>query len=194
MDPEHDVLPPSYLTIGPLSLTLSPASETSAIMRDDDLRALASGVPPLQRLQQWHLAYSPSRHGISLSTLYRKSGGHVPTLLVVKDASGYIFGCYSEDGWRAAPRFYGSGETFVFQLEPHRVMYPWRSVCDVKNDFFQYGTLDCLAVGGLGKFAIHLAEDLIQGSSGTCGTFGSPCLASREEFKVSALEVWQASS
>ena len=31
-------------------------------------------------------------------------------------------GCYTEDGWRTTPRFYGSGETFVFQLEPHRVM------------------------------------------------------------------------
>jgi hypothetical protein len=30
-----------------------------------------------------------------------------------------------------------------------------------------------------------------QGSSGVCGTFGSPCLASREDFKVLLLEVWQ---
>jgi len=30
----------------------------------------------------------------------------------------------------------------------------------------------------------------MQGSSGSCGTFGSPCLASREEFKVAAVELW----
>ncbi len=33
-----------------------------------------------------------------------------------------------------------------------------------------------------------------QGSSGSCGTFGSPCLASGDEFKVQVLEVWQAGS
>jgi hypothetical protein len=30
----------------------------------------------------------------------------------------------------------------------------------------------------------------LQGSSGSCGTFGSPCLASKEEFKVAAVELW----
>ena len=34
--------------------------------------------------------------------------------------------------------------------------YPWRAISQVKNDFFQYATVDCLAVGGLGHFAIHV--------------------------------------
>ncbi len=57
-------------------------------------------------------------HGISLATLYRKMhGGQVPTLTVIKDNGGHVFGCYTPEGWRIAPRYYGSGETFVFQLE-----------------------------------------------------------------------------
>lgn len=31
--------------------------------------------------------------------------------------AGYVFGCYTPEGWHVAPRFYGSGESFVFQLE-----------------------------------------------------------------------------
>ena len=46
-------------------------------------------------------------------------------------------------------------------------------------------------MGGLGHFAIHVDAELLQGSSSTCGTFGSPSLASKEEFKVGVLEVWQ---
>jgi hypothetical protein len=76
--------------------------------------------------------------------------------------------------------------------QPYRVAYPWRSMSKEKNDFFQYGTPECLAVGGLGHFAIWVDADLLQGSSGTCGTFGSPCLAHSEEFKVHMVEMWQA--
>lgn len=71
-------------------------------------------------------------------------------------------------------------------------MYPWHSTLAAKNDFFQYATPDCLAVGGCGKYAIHLDAELLRGSSGLCGTFGSPCLAGRDDFRVVLVEVWHA--
>lgn len=71
-----------------------------------------------QRLRPWRLAYSTARHGTSLATLYRRAGSTaVPTLLLVRDGSGHVFGCYTTDSWRVAPRYFGSGETFVFQLQ-----------------------------------------------------------------------------
>jgi hypothetical protein len=69
-------------------------------------------------------------------------------------------------------------------------MYPWRVKSKVKNDFFQFSTPDCVAMGGLGHFAIWLYAELLCGNSGTCGTFGSPCLSAKEEFRVAAVEVW----
>ena len=59
---------------------------------------------------------STERHGISLQTLYRRSMA-APTLLVIRDSAGYVFGCFTSEAWRVATRFYGSGETFVFQLQ-----------------------------------------------------------------------------
>lgn len=47
-----------------------------------------------------------------------------------------------------------------------------------------------LAVGGAGHFAISLDDELLRGSSGVCGTYGSPCLASAEEFEVRMVELW----
>ncbi|KAG2501203.1 hypothetical protein HYH03_001017 [Edaphochlamys debaryana] len=187
---ELQIAVPRNLMVGEANLHL--VGEPSQVLTEAGARALASIIPPLERMKDWSLSYSTSKHGISLQTLYRKAIQGLPTVLVIKDFGGYTFGCYTPDSWRIAPRYYGSGETFVFQLEPFRVAYPWRSLSKEKNDFFQYGTPECLAVGGLGHFAIWVDADLHAGSSGTCGTFGSPCLAAAEDFKVQVIEMWQA--
>eukprot|EP00198_Chlamydomonas_reinhardtii_P001214 XP_001690549.1 predicted protein [Chlamydomonas reinhardtii] len=176
--------------VGDATLTL--VGDASAILTEGHARALASAIPPLERMKEWTLSYSTTKHGTSLQTLYRKAVPGMATILLIRDFGGYTFGCYTPDSWRVSPRYYGSGETFVFQLEPYRVAYPWRSMSKEKNDYFQYGTPECLAVGGLGHFAIWVDADLMQGSSGTCGTFGSPCLAHSEDFKVHVVEMWQA--
>jgi hypothetical protein len=82
--------------------------------------ALAAALPPRFRTNAWALAYSTARHGVSLQTLYRRAAGAAATLLVVRDGGGHVFGAFSAEAWRVAPRFYGSGETFVFQLEVRR--------------------------------------------------------------------------
>ncbi len=35
----------------------------------------------------------------------------------VYESTAHVFGSYTPEGWRIAPRYYGSGESFVFQLE-----------------------------------------------------------------------------
>ncbi|KAI8474756.1 MAG: TLD-domain-containing protein [Monoraphidium minutum] len=189
-----EIVPPRLLDGASTSGFVPRTSEPSALVGDRQLAALAAALPARFRTSAWSLAYSTARHGISLQTLYRKAAGAAPTVLVIRDAGGYLFGAFTTEAWRVAPRFYGTGETFVFQLEPHRVMYPWRVKSPVKNDYFSYSTQDCLAVGGQGRFALWVDADLARGSSGACGTFGSPCLAGREEFKVHAIELWAIGS
>lgn len=180
---------PMHLSLGEASLVL--AGGPSQVLDPLLCRALASAIPPLERMRHWGLAYGTRVHGTSLATLFRRMAPGLPTLTLVQDTAGYVFGCYTPDAWKVAPRFYGSGETFVFQLEPHRLMWRWNSLSHVKNDFFQYSTPSCLALGGDGHFALHLDQELLQGSSGLCGTFGSPCLSSSEEFRIALMEVWQ---
>ena len=76
----------------------------------------ASILPPRHRLAQWSLQYSSSRHGISLQTLYRRAQPG-PCLLLIRDTAGYVFGCFTPLSWRPSPRYYGTGETIVFQLQ-----------------------------------------------------------------------------
>lgn len=80
------------------------------------VRGLASALPARHQLSQWVLHYSSARHGISLRTLYRRSLAG-PCLLIVRDSGGYVFGCFTPMPWKPSPRYYGTGETFVFQLQ-----------------------------------------------------------------------------
>lgn len=59
-----------------------------------------------------------------------------------------------------------------------------------RNDFFQFGRPECLALGGKPHYALFLDGDLLNGTSGDSETFGSPCLAGTEEFEVGRLELW----
>ena len=40
-----------------------------------------------------------------------------PCVLVVRDRGSAVFGCFTAEAWRVAPRYYGTGESFVFQLQ-----------------------------------------------------------------------------
>lgn len=42
-------------------------------------------------------------------------------MLLVRDTGGYVFGAFCTEVWRPNPRFFGTGEAFVFQLAPHKV-------------------------------------------------------------------------
>ena len=113
---EGMVVPPKHLVPdGPFPGMTS----KSELINEELVRCLTSAVPPRFRHSTWNLIYSTNKHGISLQTLYRKAAGVVPTILLVKDSSDFIFGGYCSEAWKMGPRFYGTGETFVFQLEVH---------------------------------------------------------------------------
>lgn len=158
----------------------------SAMLTETHLRCLAAQLPTRYRLSDWTLLYSSVKHGISLQTLYRKAAGKHPSVLVMRDRKGYLFGCFVTEGWKAASKYFGTGETFVFQLEPSQKAYTWSH----KNNYFLFCTQESLAVGGGGHFAIWIDSDFCWGNSGNCETFDSPCLASSEDFHCVHVEVW----
>ena len=154
----------------------------------------------------WRLLYSTARDGVSLHTLFRKCRGCTSAcLLLVRDTLGATLGCYTSDPWHqsARGRGYGTGECFVLSLGyahasvaaddraavSGAAVYRWTKA----NSRFQAGSSDFIAIGGGSHFALWLDSELHFGSSGACETFGSPCLASSEEFKIDRVEVWAAS-
>lgn len=51
-----------------------------------------------------------------LSFFCRDAGG--PTILVIKDKEGYVYGGYGSQPWEKHSSFYGDMKSFLFQLFP----------------------------------------------------------------------------
>jgi hypothetical protein len=167
-------------------------SEASQLISVEEMVAVSSHMPLRHRHKKWILLYSTLRDGISMQTLLRKSKGQAPTVLLVRDMSKHIFGAFCSEAWRQSQRYFGTGETFVFRVEPRPVVWHWwwQKAAEQQNDFFMWGSQEAIAVGGAGGYAIWLDNELCRGLSRSSLTFGNTCLAAEEEFVVGAVELW----
>jgi len=175
-----------------------------------DFRELLKYLPPRCAGKTWRLLFSTSQHGYSLATLYSRVRGHGPTMLLVLDDRGCVFGGFASRDWSgndlvssairfsfggsgSAPTssYFGSGETFLFSCQPQFRVHRWTQ----RNNEFMMARRDLLAFGGGGgKFGLSLDAALDRGSSGACDTFGNPPLAggagAGELFRAVRVEVW----
>lgn len=165
-------------------------SEPSMLLSVNTRTALYASLPALVQGRKWLLLYSTWRHGISLSTLYRRSMLWPGlSLLVVGDRKGAVFGGLIEAPLRPSnkKKYQGTNETFVFTDKPgHPVIFHPTGA----NRYYTLCSLDCLAIGGGGHFALYLDNDLLNGSSSVSETYGNPCLAHSEDFEVKEVELW----
>ncbi|XP_015890643.3 oxidation resistance protein 1 [Ziziphus jujuba] len=172
------------------SLDRPDISEPSLLLSEDTRTALYASLPALIQGRKWLLLYSTWRHGISLSTLYRRSMLWPGlTLLVVGDRKGAVFGGLVEAPLRPTnkKKYQGTNETFVFTDKPgHPVIFHPTGA----NRYFTVCAMDFLAIGGGGHFALYLDSDLLNGSSSNSETYGNPCLANSEDFEVKEVELW----
>ncbi|KAL1823476.1 hypothetical protein ACET3Z_010254 [Daucus carota] len=170
--------------------SLPEASEKSFLLSEKTRSAIYVALPSVAQGRKWVLLYSTWRHGISLSTLYRRSmlcPG--PSLLVVGDRKGAIFGGYVEAPLRPSNkrRYQGTNSTFVFtNTSGLPVIFRPTGM----NRYFTLCSTDYLALGGGSHFALYLDSDLLSGSSSASETYGNPCLAHSEDFEVKEIELW----
>eukprot|EP00899_Mesostigma_viride_P022173 jgi/Mesvir1/313/Mv22725-RA.2 len=174
-----------------------PSGRKTYILQWEHFVMLAAAIPHAQR-HAWRLLYSSTLHGQSFSSLHaRLTMAGMPTLVVVRDTGGAIFGGYASQPW--LPRsstFYGDSHSFVFTLSPAVAVY--RATGD--NASFQWlganfqsseALPNGVGFGGsTGRFGMFVADSVDAGTSLQCRTYGSPCLASSAKFSVAALECW----
>jgi len=147
-------------------LSLSPAIEDkskdvglptldrpSALLNNESLQKLVRHLPERYRFNNWKLLYGTQVHGISLNTFYAQVEDRGPTIIVVEDKNRHLFGGFATESWRIEPRFYGSGECFLFKLKspasPKSKAYHWTG----KNSNFMCSRRDFIAMGG-GSFLV----------------------------------------
>ncbi|KAF8411473.1 hypothetical protein HHK36_004024 [Tetracentron sinense] len=171
-------------------VNLPDMSEPSLLLSEKTRSTLYFSLPALAQGRKWVLLYSTWRHGISLSTLYRRSmlcPGF--SLLVVGDRKGAVFGGLVEAPLRATSKrkYQGTNNTFVFtNTSVHPVVFRPTGA----NRYFTLCSTDFLALGGGDHFALYLDSDLLNGSSSTSETYGNSCLALSKDFEVKEVELW----
>ncbi|GBG31188.1 Oxidation resistance protein 1 [Hondaea fermentalgiana] len=160
-----------------------------SVISDEAMESLLGHLPERLTAMNWSLLYASEVHGYNLTTAYQKAQGHGPFLVVVMDMNRYVFGAFSNEALACGPRqYYGTGESFIFQLEPAFRCHHWSG----GNSQFVLSTKDMLAFGGGGHFALFLDAMFEQGSSEAGSTTFEPYegLASNSRFKCCAVEIW----
>lgn len=145
---------------------------------------------------QWRLLFSNRIHGESFSQLSGKIVCQGPTIIILKDSDGHIFGGFASHSWEFKPQFQGDSSCFLFTTSPSLGVYTYTGY----NDHYMYlnngqQTMpNGLGMGGQHDyFGLWLDSDYGKGHSRAkprCTTYNSPQLSAKETFTVDVLEVW----
>lgn len=151
---------------------------------------------PQKYQHKWRFLFSVHIHGESFSTMVGRIVEQGPSLVIVEDHCGYIFGGFASVPWTLGPTFAGNEDSFLFTLKPRMRLYP----ATTYNNHFQYinhhtRTLpNGLLMGGqfhFGGIWVN-ADPFGEGSSAeSCSTYrGYKRLSKEPNFKIKSLEVW----
>ncbi|KAG9273047.1 TLD domain-containing protein 1 isoform X1 [Astyanax mexicanus] len=144
----------------------------------------------------WRLLFSTNVHGESFTRLVGNCKSQGPTVILVKDTKGHIFGGFASHSWEIKPQFQGDSRCFLFSVFPSMRVF----TCTGYNQHYMYMNLgqhtmpNGLGMGGQhGYFGLWLDYDFGKGHSRArprCTTYGSPQLSGDEDFTMDTVEVW----
>ncbi|XP_030646795.1 MTOR-associated protein MEAK7-like [Chanos chanos] len=151
---------------------------------------------PEGRSAPWRLLFSTQLHGESFTRLVGNCKGRGPTVLLLRDTRGHVFGGFASHSWEIKPQFQGDSRCFLFSVSPSMRVF----TCTGYNQHYMYlnqgqQTMpNGLGMGGQhGYFGLWLDNDFGRGHSRArprCTTYGSPQLSADEDFTLDRLEVW----
>ncbi|KAM4018039.1 LOW QUALITY PROTEIN: MTOR-associated protein MEAK7 [Anomaloglossus baeobatrachus] len=150
---------------------------------------------PSEMQHKWRLLFSTQVHGESFQLC-----GHVvdqgPSLLVLRDGGGFIFGGFAAQNWEVKPQFRGDSRCFLFTALPRLDVFTYTGY----NQHYMYlnhsqQTMpNGLGMGGQHDyFGLWIDSNFGKGHSKAkprCTTYNSPQLSTTEEFCIDAMEVW----
>lgn len=150
---------------------------------------------PDQHQVKWRFLFSSQIHGESFSTLMGRIMDQGPTVIIVEDSNGYIFGGFAPASWSLGPNFAGDESAFLFTLRPKMRCFSSTGY----NDHYQYLNLhqqtmpNGLGIGGQHNYwGLWLDSEYgVGGCSESCTTFkGYTQLSANKQFTIRNVEVW----
>ena len=77
---------------------------------------LREALPIFLQDETLTLLYSVLTHGSDTASFFSHTQGFPYTVIVIQACSGEIFGGFAASSWRQSNKYYGEGQSFVFQL------------------------------------------------------------------------------
>lgn len=155
---------------------------------------LNAGLPA--KLQnEWRLLFSTVAHGESFSKLIGLMMNKGPTIIIVKDRDGHVFGGFAPCSWALSPNYVGDSSSFLFSILPVMERFEPTGY----NDHYQYLNVqqqtlpNGLGMGGqYGYFGFWLDAEFGSGHcSETCTTYRNYHMLSAQKcFQIDHVEAW----
>lgn len=71
---------------------------------------------PSEYTDRWRFLFSTGIHGESFSKLLGKIQNQGPTIIIIRDKNGFIFGGFASVSWALGPKFTGKNNLIVFMI------------------------------------------------------------------------------
>lgn len=155
-----------------------------------------AGALQQEEAQAWALLYNNSVHGLSFNTFMGNLAvGRGPSILLIKDKEGYIYGGYASQPWERHNNFYGDMKSFLFSLSPRAALYrPTGANSNMQwcaMNFMSTSVPNGLGFGGqVNHFGLFLSESFELGHSFESVTYKSPCLSKTATIFPEIIECW----
>ncbi|XP_021728632.1 TLD domain-containing protein 1-like [Chenopodium quinoa] len=175
---------------------LYPDTYDSNLILKEQYAWLIGGLLTQLELVEWKLLYHSSYHGQSFNTFLGKVAvDEGPTVLIIKDTEGCVYGGYASQPWQKHSDFYGDLKCFLFQLHPKLSIYrptgannnlQWCAV-NYSSESIPNG----IGFGGRAHhFGLFLTANFDAGQTFECTTFGSPPLSKSNRICPEVIECW----
>ncbi|XP_039133921.1 uncharacterized protein LOC120270909 isoform X1 [Dioscorea cayenensis subsp. rotundata] len=170
-------------------------SSDMLILRKEDAWHIG-GALSQSEAEEWKLLYHSAINGLSFNTFMGNiSSGDGPTVLVIKDTEGHIYGGYASQQWERQSAFFGDMRSFLFQLYPRASIFrptgannnlQWCAV-NFSSDSIPNG----IGFGGReNHFGLFISANFDRGHTFSCTTFNSPCLSKSSQIVPEVIECW----
>ncbi|MED6192171.1 hypothetical protein PIB30_007703 [Stylosanthes scabra] len=154
------------------------------------------GALSQHELEDWMLLYHSSVNGLSFNTFLGNVSNHQgPSVLIIKDKEGYIYGGYASQPWERHADFYGDLKCFLFQLNPKASIFrPTGANHNLQWCAINFSSADIpngIGFGGqVNHFGVFISANFDQGHTFSCSTFGSPCFSKTIRILPDVIECW----
>eukprot|EP01064_Diplonema_japonicum_P016986 TRINITY_DN25048_c0_g1_i1.p1 TRINITY_DN25048_c0_g1~~TRINITY_DN25048_c0_g1_i1.p1 ORF type:complete len:260 (+),score=45.85 TRINITY_DN25048_c0_g1_i1:55-834(+) len=148
---------------------------------EEDCKRVSAALPPRFKRSSWEEVYNSARNGFSPKVFFKTVEKVKESILVVRDSADNIFGAFTTDGYKKTDSFYGSGETFLFNIcRETNQLHSYLSAGE-NNSYIHVASSGAIYFGGPVDSsptvnALYIAPNLQGGTTAACPTFANPPL------------------